>query len=92
MNSSLHHSIFISLLMLIIMGYICGCTNSKKQGNYFENQINYKKMMDMQKQKSMVIEENEISENIPKMTAEEYVSLGDEFNKQNNIDKAFINY
>ena len=48
--------------------------------------------MQKQKQKSMVTEENEISEKIPEMTAEEYVRLGDHFNKQNNIDKAFINY
>jgi tetratricopeptide (TPR) repeat protein len=49
-------------------------------------------MMDMQKQKHAVIVKNEISDQIPEVTAEEYVRLGDAFNKQNNIDKAFINY
>ena len=94
MNSCLHSNLFISLLILFIfitVG-ICGCANSKKLENSFENQINYKNMMDMQKQKSTVIVEDEISEKIPEMTAEEYVRLGDAFNNQNNIREAFIHY
>jgi tetratricopeptide (TPR) repeat protein len=74
------------------LGGICGCGNSKKLENSFGNQTNYKKMMDMQKQKSTVNVENEFSEKIPEMTVEEYVKLGDAFNNQNNERKAFINY
>ncbi len=92
LNSCLHPNIFISLLILIIIGCICGCANSERRQNSFENQINYKHMMDMQKQKPTVIVKDEISDQIPEMTAEDYVRLGDTFNKQNNIEKAFINY
>ena len=85
-------SIGIHFLVFALTAGIFGCATRVGQQGMLKKEDDYRKTLELQKQKDSMNAEEEITKKIPQMTAEEYERLGDNYIRQGNIGMAFIQY
>ena len=79
--------------MILAIHLVClfGCA-SKQNAQTNAGQSEYRRMMDMQKQKATVADEDKIAKNIPDMTSEDMEQSGDGYMRKGNETMAFVQY
>jgi Flp pilus assembly protein TadD len=80
--------------LLIVLGLwpgLIGCPSSDTQSQ-IAKESEYRKLLDQQKQKREIKEDQELLKNLPKMKAGDYEHLGDTYLKNGDLDFAFIQY
>lgn len=87
-----HLSRFKNILIVIVISGTFGCAFTGKQQDIVKGKSEYRRLLELQKQKASVVTEGEILKKIPEITAEEYERLGDNYIRQGDIGTAFIQY
>jgi Flp pilus assembly protein TadD len=82
---------FVKILLILgLWPGIMGCPSSSSQSQVKESE--YKKLLEQQKQKSQIKEDEAALKKVPEMTADGYERLGDTFLKKGDLDFAFVQY
>ena len=79
-------------LMFTITGGMFGCATQKNQPDFLKAQNDYKKALELQREKGSIAIEDEVSKKIPEMKADGYERLGDDYVRQGHLEMAFIQY